>query len=422
MKFRNLNSSYLYILSVFILSACGKDSNAEQNGQSVQGEIPRAIPLTPQGNNLNIPRAIPVDDSSEEVIAQNMIGRRNNPVTGVSTEWNKKGLHGIYDPANRDRMTEFSNTHLSEAFQNTQTIYYPFGGPDVIYPFLFFPKASTLILIGAEKIGALPSLEESQTLSFQEDIKNMMRKYLRSSFYVTTEMKSQTSEASKSTWTKMAASLALMNYTIISSELGSLDENGAWMPLRAGTAISNKSPEGLRFMCHRYNGNGRVDLVTIYYFRQNLGEYVHEGLTPLSKSDSFLKFMKIFNGNYTSFLKAASFLSHSRDVFKTSTDLVFNAKYILQSESGVPFADFIDRQNNWKLKLFGNYDGPNLELFEGRYQKSLEEAYSDLSQNKKRGEYSRFTEYGGALPFHYDYGDGPQGKSAGSTLMYGIKR
>jgi len=419
-KFRYLKASYTLTLSAFILSGCGKDSNAEQNGQGLQGEIPRAVPVHPQGN-LDIPRAIPVDEANEEIVAQTMIGRRSNPVTGVSTEWNQKGLHGIYDPASRDRMTEFSKSHLREAFQNTQTIYYPFGGPDVIYPLLFFPKASTLILIGAEKIGALPTLEEASTSSFQEDIKNMMRKYLRSSFYVTTEMKSQTSEASKSTWTKMAASLALMNYTILSSELGSLDENGAWMGLSAGTAVSDKSPAGLRFLCHRYNANGRVDLVTIYYFRQNLGEYLHEGLTPLAKSDSFLKFMKIFNGNYTSFLKAASFLSHSRKDFKTSTELVFNAKYILQSESGVPFADFIDRQNNWKLKLFGNYDGPNLELFGGRYQKSLEEAYSDFSQ-KKRGEYSRFTEYGGALPFHYDYGDGPEGKSAGSTLMYGIRK
>ena len=92
----------------------------------------------------------------------------------------------------------------------------------------------------------------------------------------------------------------------------------------------------------------------------------------------------------------------------------------MQAPSGVPFSEFIKRKDSWRLTLFGEYRDPS-DSFSDRKQEDLKEAYRAAIEGDRRGDYTDFVNYGGKLPFHYDYGTGADGRGAGSMLFYGIR-
>ena len=414
---------FLSIL-LFSLVNCAKDSGQHQ---LTGGGLPLPASSSTVGQPLAINtegtlvrKALPFDDESEEnKIANAIIGRNAGADTGVFKQWSN-GNYGLYSSKVRNTYAEFSRQKLTDAYANTETVYYPFGGPDVIHPFVFFPRAKTLVLVGIEPIGKLPALSTAMTPAYQNEMASMMEKNLGASFYVSQEMREEALNSENATWSKIAAGVALLNFEIISSELGSLNEEGQWVNRREAARLSN-SPEGVIFRCRRYLDPTQQEL-TIYYFQQNLAEYDWDdkNLIALSKSSPFLNFVNNFRGNYTSYLKAASFVSHDRSEFKTSTKLIFSGNYIVETESGVPFDEFIDQRNKWSLNLFGQYDGPSQKTFPKRKKSPLlERAYSDARNNKK-GEYSDFVKSWNELPFRYDYNDG-DGSSLGSSLFYATR-
>src|SRR5437763_17026638 len=52
-------------------------------------------------------------------------------------------------------LQEFQNRELGEAVSNTDTLFYPFGGPDALTPTVFFPHSRMYVLIGLEPAGTL---------------------------------------------------------------------------------------------------------------------------------------------------------------------------------------------------------------------------------------------------------------------------
>ena len=87
----------------------------------------------------------------------------------------------------------------------------------------------------------------------------------------------------------------------------------------------------------------------------------------------------------TTFLKAASYLLHWQEFSFVREQILKNSSQIVSGPSGMPYRFYDD---NWQLKLYGNYVEP-IPLFAGFMQKDLKKAYEDGEPEK--------------LPFKYDY-------------------
>ncbi|HVJ64263.1 MAG TPA: hypothetical protein VM901_03310 [Bdellovibrionota bacterium] len=425
----------LLVFALFLHStvACSQKVTEPKRAQLAPGKVQRALPVPeeeapPRPEEVpeeeTVLRALPVDEKNYQAVAEAMVGKPAGQVRagGVYAEWISGG-RGFYSPNNRRLYDRFAEASLPKGKSETKSLYYPFGGPDVIYPLAFFPRVTTLVLVGIEPIGTLPSLEVARSPGYQASIKSMMDIYLGSTFYRTQDMREEAKEdPERATWAKMMAAIALLDLKITATSTGTLDELGLWKDDATTPAAKRNplSPRGVVFYCERGFGKS-TEQVSIYYFQQNLGEYDRGALTSLVKATPFRNFMARFRGNYTSFLKAASYLSHDTQTFKTSNELVFGANRILQSPSGVPFSEFVARREAWHLTLFGEYQVPS-DTFSEHPQVDLKEAYRGAIREDARAEYADFVSYGGALPFHYDYGTGPGGRDKGAMLFYATRR
>ncbi|MEM9237058.1 MAG: hypothetical protein AAGB14_09780, partial [Verrucomicrobiota bacterium] len=56
------------------------------------------------------------------------------------------------------RQSIYYKDTLKPLLGSPSTVFYPFGGPDILYASSMFPKASTYVLVGLEKVGSVPQL------------------------------------------------------------------------------------------------------------------------------------------------------------------------------------------------------------------------------------------------------------------------
>jgi len=306
----------------------------------------------------------------------------------------KTGGHQLSNSAQK-LIKDFAKKNLTEAVQNTTTVFYPFGGPDVLYPSVFFPSMQNLILIGSEDVGELPGGSDQGVASFTDDVRQVVGTLLNLSFYRTIDMKNEAAADSRlATLTKIVASIAVLDANNISLDKISLGADGEVLPF-----APKNSAEKCRAVRIKYNVGGVEKKV--YYFQQNLGDYEYQGLKSLSSSPEFINFVNRHT-NFTSFYKAASYMSH-QEGFSTINNLALRAKYLVQTDTGIPYRAINPEQ--WNVTLYGNYIQP-IPLFKMGPEKALVDALKDGTIKR-----------GGALPFHYDYGSRSQ-----QNIIYGIRR
>lgn len=87
-------------------------------------------------------------------------------------------------------LTDFVSENLSPQIRETPAVFYPFGGADVIYPLLLYPKAKDIILVGLEFPGEELGTYKEDTTSILPQITSLLRR----SFFVTTQMNQQFSQ------------------------------------------------------------------------------------------------------------------------------------------------------------------------------------------------------------------------------------
>ena len=82
------------------------------------------------------------------------------------------------------------NTKIDESLD----LVYLFSGPDVLYPRLFFPDASTVYMCALEPVNALPdypSFSANKVEQYQQDIKAAFENIVGDSYYITSYMSSE---------------------------------------------------------------------------------------------------------------------------------------------------------------------------------------------------------------------------------------
>ncbi|MDD2676535.1 MAG: hypothetical protein PHP75_03585 [Methylacidiphilaceae bacterium] len=239
-----------------------------------------------------------------------------------------------------DPIRQWSAEFLGAASSSTNPVFYPFSGPDAIYPRCFFPYASTYVLASREEAGLPPSFSRLQSANLALElprIRQSLQWLLQWSFSITKETRRLTA----------------------SSVLGGILPLYSVLLVRDGChLISIEQGSARRRTCLLFQGPGGEEQ-RLYYFPVNLedGSLAASGLP---------RFLESIPGGPT-LIKAASYLLHGSAFSELRRLVLARSTLVLQDDSGIPVRFFA---SGWNLRFFGLYRGP-IPLFREFYQPDL---------------------------------------------------
>ncbi|MFA6923497.1 MAG: hypothetical protein WC223_04510 [Bacteroidales bacterium] len=268
----------------------------------------------------------------------------------------------------------WSNKELSDVEKNSQIIFYPFSGPDILHAFTFFPNAKKYIMIGLEPVGTIPSPEtfgKDSLKSYLELLTQTINDALCLSFFKTKDMSYELNNQDiDGTIQIIMLFLARTNNEITNIKPVEINNDGniAYLNDFTGFKKQKGNNKGVEISFKTKNTDS---LKQVYYFSINLS---NEGLTNNKKAKLFLD--KIDNG-VTTFIKSASYLMHKSWFSMIRSTILSKSKYILQDDSGIGFHFF--NKNDWNIQLYGTYTEP-IKLFKNDLEEDLKQAYTENSK------------------------------------------
>ena len=220
-----------------------------------------------------------------------------------------------------------------------RTVFYPFAGPDILFPLAMFPDARNFILVGRERWGqATPDVSAFSVDSITETL----RHYLHTSFFVTADLDADLHRYSlPGIVPLLLTQLIRTGYSIHAVETTA---NGS------GGSISFGSPD---------------DPFRLQYFCQDMRDEYLSPETDLMRclaEDSFI-----------TLVKSASYLLHEPNFSQLTQFIITRTSLLVQDPSGLPFE--LLAKNGWSTALHGCFVR-DIPLFAQKYdQADLRAAY-----------------------------------------------
>jgi hypothetical protein len=285
-----------------------------------------------------------------------------SPLTPLAREagWQQHARHfdatwsGL-DARQLGRAREWAAKNMSDP---GKTLYYMFSGPDFLYASVFFPKASTYVLSGLERVGPIPdvtSLNPKALSASLGHLKVSLRYMLGHSYFITSQMGSHLSRGRlNGTLPILYVFLARTGKTVRDVSYVQLEPDGSVKPFDA--SAPGATPRAVKITFTSDNGPEQ----TLYYFSTNLAD------SGVAKS-GFLKFCETLRPG-DGFVKSASYLLHGGGFSSVRRFLLDNSSRVLQDDTGIPVSFF--KEDEWMLQPFGRYTRP-IPVFSGRYQSRL---------------------------------------------------
>lgn len=237
---------------------------------------------------------------------------------------------------------------------NTDTIFYPFGGPDVNYVASFFPNSRFAVLVGIEEAGKLPFLDKLSLQNYTEiltSLRTIISSTVGLSFFQTKHgMETELEGYHHGTLPVIIMFLALHGYEVITVNPVKIEADGTiayTQPDKVFAHTMDKKIDNSFEVLYRLPGEQGARRV--YY----LGSDLSNGMFTESGMDKLIE--KYFK-NKISFLKVASYLLHEPEFSEVQKSILANSKTILSGPSGMPFAAY--EKGQWGFQLFGNYIAP----------------------------------------------------------------
>jgi hypothetical protein len=269
----------------------------------------------------------------------------------IDDEWKRLETESL------SKIEEWALKNISPHTRAVDTVFYPFGGPDVAYVLKFFPMAKEYILVGLEKVGKFDDIKRSlENPDITINLKKALRSYLRGGYFITSEMSHNLcNNFLKGSLYVILFQLAKLNFRINLVEELCIDMDGN---------VVQRGKDMLDCVRITFTGRNDSSLKYIYYVRANLdnrNKLLH-GLKKFVKKSPFC-----------TFLKSASYALHDRTLSEFKKFILCNTQCVLQDDSGLPFDDFFDKE--WNKYVFGTYLEPTLPIFKIYKQNSLVEFY-----------------------------------------------
>lgn len=223
-----------------------------------------------------------------------------------------------------------------EAFQSqnmpsVESVFYPFGGPDLLHPLLLFPDATTFVLVGLEQPGAAVSPENADMTLVK------IGSLLKRGFFVTANM-GKSFNPKSGVRTALGLQILLMGGEIISDEL--LD------------------PKTVKIVFQL-----RDKQRTVYFLRRDL----------VSNTDSVAQFLDENNIRGACLMKAASYCPHRPMFAELVQEITNRFDYIVQDDTGIPFKHL----KGYDVRPFGRYVQPYGKEWRGYEQSKLKNLFDE---------------------------------------------
>jgi hypothetical protein len=258
----------------------------------------------------------------------------------------------------KDKIAKFSRDHLAAASDTAEKIIYLFGGADIIYPQIFYPKMNTIVLVGGEEPGALPNVDElyrqKQLLNVVKQIHVAFEDLAKLGYFITSKMQVQLQKMGTSTL--LAIELAATGNRILEISPVALTASGEIAP----RSIPNRSPiPGVRIQYL----SPRRELKTVVYFKKWMGAEDSKPNAPLA--------LLLKNGHFdAAFFKAASYVPHQKPLADLNRLLLENVSSVIQTDDGIPlrfFTEKIAKGTPWNIHQYGFYTKALEALFRAPY-------------------------------------------------------
>lgn len=278
-------------------------------------------------------------------------------------------------------MREFTKTHLMQAPFTQPTLFYPFGGPDIMTAQTFFPSASVFVLVGLEPPGSLPDekLVRDHAAVYLPGLRGSLGSILSKSFFITKEMDQQLrGQAADGLLPVMLIELVRNGNTVRGLRYIALSDDGQWIEREAGSGARSKA-DGVAVEFSDAAGAQH----TLVYFSVNLHNAAYKDNLSFHKHIERL-------GAMSAMFKSTSYMPHKKEFDLIRSQVLARASAVVQDDSGIPFRFY--EPGTWQVKLFGHYDQP-YGSFRFLKQEDLRNAFLDRDNV-------------GDLPFSIGYGFG----------------
>jgi hypothetical protein len=239
------------------------------------------------------------------------------------------------------KLSDFQGQHLPRV----ETVFYPFGGPDLLYPLSLFPDAKTIVMVGLEYPG------RKLTAATRDSAYEKINSLLVRGFFVTAKMHKSLNEK-VGVRAALALEILLMGGTILEDKL--ID------PYTCSITFE-------------LNGQEKV----VHYLRRNLVDH----------SDSVFEFLQEQGVNGACMMKSTSYSPHRKMFEPLKEGILKTFQVIVQDDSGIPLRDL----NDFTVQTHGHYTKPYGVEWRGYEQNDLKELFSN---NEKSS----------SLDFCYGYG------------------
>jgi hypothetical protein len=244
-------------------------------------------------------------------------------------------------------MQTWSGEQVTPVIGGGGTIYYPFGGPDLLHVSAMFSQARNYVLMGLEPVGEVPPLESlppAEVLAALEAFRQSVKTQMIAGYFVTKEMRSDLERSVLRGVTPILLSTVAMMGGEVES-VGGISAGG-----NPGVELQYYDAGGMRH--------------TAFYVAGDLSDSGFKG--------GYQQWVAGLGGK-ASYFKAASYLMHD-DRFSQARDFFLNqSRAILQDDSGIPFRYFA--QDLWTFRFFGDYQSP-IPLFAEHQQEDLRQAFA----------------------------------------------
>jgi hypothetical protein len=279
-------------------------------------------------------------------------------------------------------MRLWAAAELGDSRAATRTLFYPFGGPDILTAFLLYPDAETFVLGGLEPVGRLPDFrvfQPAQAAAYLQTLNGALWDIFNKSYFITKNMGATLSgDKLDGVLPILCLFLKRMGNDIVSVKRCEFLENGEIMEMDFYARTRRRAqPYGVRIDFLAESG---IRPRTLYYISADLSD------GPFGPKSKFHRFVQSLPFE-TAFIKSASYLMHYPFFSSIRSLLLEKSDWILEDDTGIPFKYF--PPETWEARLYGEYTKP-IELFKGVEQADLKKAYADPARVR-------------ALPFHLGY-------------------
>lgn len=259
-----------------------------------------------------------------------------------------------------DPMDTLMSHDMSDLRERCDYLFYPFSGPDFLYPITLFPNADTIFMAGLEPAGS-PLTEIVADEAHYHQYTDALDVYMRSSFFRTKSMdKDLDNDEIDGTVPVISMLMALRGYEIIGVSYKQWTDQGTMADIEGQSNLAE-----IRF----FHPNTPRKEQVLYYLSDDLSD---------SKYDERVgRYMtQVASRHFTvSFFKAASYLLHQTFFTKMRDNLLHNTNAFVGDDSGMPYRYLKD---DYDITLYGKYQRPVSIFGDHDYQRDLLALYDSV--------------------------------------------